>query len=159
MKSYWLLLLSLACGPLWADAAERIGEVSTEFKLFGPNHKIIVEAFNDPKIEGVTCYLSRPKTGGISGGLGLAEDKAHASIACLQVGPIKIREKFQEGEVVFDVRTSLVFKEQRVVRFLDERHQTLIYLTYSTRVIDGSYKSALSAVPMRPLDGAVPVGN
>ncbi len=153
MKPYWLLLLSLTCGPLWADSAERIGEVSTEFKLFGPNHKIIVEAFSDPKIEGITCYLSRPKTGGISGGLGLAEDKAHASIACLQVGPIKIREKFQEGEVVFDVRTSLVFKEQRVVRFLDERHQTLIYLTYSTRVVDGSYKSALSAVPMRPLVG------
>ncbi len=149
MKCYWLLLLSLMAGPLRADSTERIGEVSTEFKLFGPNHKIIVEAFDDPKIAGVTCYLSRPKTGGISGGLGLAEDKAHASIACLQVGPIKILEKFQEGEVVFDVRTSLVFKEQRVVRFLDERHQTLIYLTYSTRVIDGSYKSALSAVPMQ----------
>ena len=132
----------------YAQDSEQIGEVSTEFKLLGPNHKIIIEAFEDPKISGVTCYLSRPKTGGISGGLGLAEDRAYASISCTRVGPVKINQEFSPGEIVFDVKTSLIFKEQRVVRFYDKTHNTLIYLTYSTRVVDGSYKSGISVVPI-----------
>lgn len=132
----------------YAQDSEQIGEVSTEFKLLGPNHKIIIEAFEDPKISGVTCYLSRPKTGGISGGLGLAEDRAYASISCTRVGPVKIHQEFSPGEIVFDVKTSLIFKEQRVVRFYDKTHNTLIYLTYSTRVVDGSYKSGISVVPI-----------
>ena len=132
----------------YAQDSEQIGEVSTEFKLLGPNHKIIIEAFEDPKISGVTCYLSRPKTGGISGGLGLAEDRAYASISCTRVGPVKINQQFSPGEIVFDVKTSLIFKEQRVVRFYDKTHNTLIYLTYSTRVVDGSYKSGISVVPI-----------
>ena len=49
--------------------AEEIGSVDTVFKFLGSNHKIIVEAFDDPKISGVTCHLSRAKTGGISGSL------------------------------------------------------------------------------------------
>ncbi|NCB57185.1 MAG: hypothetical protein EOM46_06690 [Gammaproteobacteria bacterium] len=150
MRLFTLCLLSLGSLLAHAQDAERIGEVSTEFKLVGPNHKIIIEAFEDPKISGVTCYLSRPKTGGLSGGLGLAEDRAYASISCTRVGPVKINQPFSPGEIVFDVKTSLIFKEQRVVRFLDKTHNTLIYLTYSTRVVDGSYKSAISVVPMDP---------
>ncbi|OPX56863.1 CreA protein [Oceanospirillum multiglobuliferum] len=130
--------------------AEEIGSVSTVFKMIGPNHKIVVEAFDDPAVEGVSCWLSRPKTGGISGGLGLAEDPSNGSIACRQVGPIKITQKLKEGDEVFNKRTSLVFKSMQVVRFFDEKRNTLIYLVYSDRLVEGSPKSSISVVPIQP---------
>lgn len=130
--------------------AEEIGSVDTVFKWLGPNHKIVVEAFDDPKVAGVTCYLSRAKTGGIKGGLGLAEDRAEASIACRQVGPIRFAEKLEDGEVVFRERTSLVFKTMQVVRFFDESRNTLVYLVYSDRVIEGSPQNAVTAIPVLP---------
>lgn len=133
-----------------AAQAETIGEVSTVFKLLGPNHKIVVEAFDDPKVEGVTCYLSRAKTGGIKGGLGLAEDRAEASIACRQVGPIRFRESFADGEEVFKERTSLVFKTMQVVRFFDRKRNTLVYMVYSDRVIEGSPQNSVTAIPILP---------
>ena len=131
-------------------AAEQIGEVSTVFKIMGPNDKIVVEAFDDPKVAGVTCYLSRAKTGGVKGGLGLAEDRAGASIACRQVGPISFLEKLKEGEEVFRERTSLVFKTMQVVRFFDQKRNTLVYLVYSDRVIEGSPQNAVTAIPILP---------
>lgn len=133
-----------------AAQAETIGEVSTVFKLLGPNHKIVVEAFDDPKVDGVTCYLSRAKTGGIKGGLGLAEDRAEASIACRQVGPIRFRESFADGEEVFKERTSLVFKTMQVVRFFDRQRNTLVYMVYSDRVIEGSPQNSVTAIPILP---------
>ena len=114
------------------------------------NEYVLVEAFDDPKIAGVACYLARPKTGGVKGGLGLAEDPSHASLSCHQIGPITLPAKLKAGEEVFDVSTSLVFKEQKVVRFYDEKRNALVYLTYSTKLVDGSYKSAVSAVPIMP---------
>jgi CreA protein len=130
--------------------AEQIGEVSTVFKFLGPNDKIVVEAFDDPKVEGVTCYLSRAKTGGVKGGLGLAEDRADASIACRQVGPVRFKSGLKEGEEVFRERTSLVFKTMQVVRFFDEKRNTLVYLVYSDRVIEGSPQNAVTAIPILP---------
>ena len=130
--------------------AEAIGEVSTVFKWLGPNDKIVVEAFDDPKVEGVTCYLSRAKTGGVKGGLGLAEDRAEASLACRQVGPITFKGKLEDGEEVFKERTSLVFKTMQVVRFFDEQRNTLVYLVYSDRVIEGSPQNAVTAIPILP---------
>ncbi|MDH0425868.1 CreA family protein [Stutzerimonas stutzeri] len=131
-------------------AAEEIGAVDTVFKWLGPNHKIVVEAFDDPMVDGVTCYLSRAKTGGIKGGLGLAEDRAEASIACRQVGPIRIKGKLKDGDVVFKERTSLVFKTMQVVRFFDESRNALVYLVYSDRVIEGSPQNAVTAIPIQP---------
>jgi len=131
-------------------SAEKIGEVDTVFKWLGPNHKIVVEAFDDPLVDGVTCYLSRAKTGGIKGGLGLAEDRAEASIACRQVGPIRINGKLKDGDVVFKERTSLVFKTMQVVRFFDESRNTLVYLVYSDRIIEGSPQNAVTAIPILP---------
>ncbi|MDL0441256.1 CreA family protein [Stutzerimonas frequens] len=131
-------------------AAEEIGAVDTVFKWLGPNHKIVVEAFDDPVVDGVTCYLSRAKTGGIKGGLGLAEDRAEASIACRQVGPIRIKGKLKDGDVVFKERTSLVFKTMQVVRFFDESRNALVYLVYSDRVIEGSPQNAVTAIPILP---------
>ena len=106
------LLMAL---PLLASA-EEIGQVSTVFKFVGPNDRIVVEAFDDPKVDGVTCYLSRAKTGGVKGGLGLAEDRAESSIACRQVGPIKFKGELKDGDEVFKERTSLVFKTMQVDR-------------------------------------------
>ena len=138
----WLLPLALS--------AEEIGEVSTVFKWVGPNDKIIVEAFDDPKVTGVTCYLSRAKTGGIKGGVGLAEDRAEASLACRQVGPIAFKGELKDGEEVFKERTSLVFKSMQVVRFFDRKRNTLVYLVYSDRIIEGSPQNAVTAIPILP---------
>ncbi|AHF73605.1 uncharacterized protein CreA [Candidatus Sodalis pierantonius str. SOPE] len=134
--------------------AEEVGSVDTVFKLFGSDHKIVVEAFDDPEVPNVTCYLSRAKTGGIKGGLGLAEDTSDAAISCQQVGPItlsdKIKSRPEHGSVVFQKRTSLIFKRLQVVRFYDPKRNALVYLSYSDRVVEGSPKNALSVVPIMP---------
>ncbi|MEZ3501200.1 protein CreA [Pantoea sp. KPR_PJ] len=145
-----LTLFTLASSAM----AEEIGSVDTVFKIFGPDHKIVVEAFDDPDVKNVTCYISRAKTGGIKGGLGLAEDTADAAISCQQVGPVELSDAIAngkaQGEVVFKKRTSLVFKKLQVVRFFDQKRHALIYLSYSDRVVEGSPKNALSAVPIMP---------
>ncbi|AKC31965.1 protein CreA [Candidatus Pantoea carbekii] len=128
--------------------SEELGSVDTAFKIFGPDHKIVVEVFDDPDIKNVTCYISRAKTGGITGGLGLAEDTADAAISCQQIGPIILSDKITQGKVVFRKRTSLIFKKLQVVRFWDQKRNTLVYLAYSDRMIDGSPKNALSTVPV-----------
>ena len=135
-------------------AADEVGSVSTKFKMLGPNDKIVVEVFDDPDIPGVSCYLSRAKTGGMSGAFGVAEDTSDASIACRQIGPVKLTEEIlsgkEEGEEVFKKRTSLVFKSMQVVRFYDPRRNVLVYLTFSDRVIEGSPKNSISVVPIVP---------
>jgi len=136
--------------------AENIGEVSTAFKLIGPNHKIVVEAFDDPKVTGVVCYLSRAKTGGVSGALGLAEDKAEASVACRQVGDIQFTGKLSREEEVFSERASIMFKHVRVVRMVDAKRNALVYLVYSDRLIDGSPKNSVTAVPL-PVGQPIPL--
>ncbi|MDH0336593.1 CreA family protein [Pseudomonas otitidis] len=143
------LLAAVAAMPLLV-VAEEIGSVSTVFKWLGPNDKIVIEAFDDPKVEGVTCYLSRAKTGGVKGGLGLAEDRAEASIACRQVGPVRFTAELKDGEEVFKERTSLVFKTMQVVRFFDRKRNTLVYLVYSDRIIEGSPQNAVTAIPIMP---------
>lgn len=130
--------------------AEEIGEVTTAIRVLGANHRIVVEVFDDPKVEGVACYVSRARTGGISGSLGLAEDTSDASIACRQVGAVKFRGDLTEGEEVFGRRASVMFKRIQVVRFFDEDRNTLVYLTYSDRLIEGSPKNAISAVAIQP---------
>ena len=124
------------------------GSVSTKFRLFGPNDKIVVDGFDDPKVEGVACHISRAQTGGMKGGLGVAEDTSDASIACRQVGPIKITSEFKDGERVFDERRSLLFKTLQVVRFFDRKRNVLIYVAYSDRIIEGSPKNSISSVPI-----------
>ena len=134
--------------------AETVGDVDTAFKLIGPDHKIVVEAYDDPQVAGVTCYVSRAKTGGIKGAVGLAEDKAEASIACRQVGPVSFTEPLRAREEVFSERQSILFKRLRVVRMLDTKRNTLIYLSYSDRLIEGSPQNSVSAVP---IDRATPI--
>ena len=128
--------------------AEEIGSVSTVFKLLGPNDKIVIEAFDDPKVDGVTCHLSRAKKGGVTGAVGLATDTSDAAIACRQVGPITIKEELKDGEPVFNKRTSVLFKTMQVVRFLDKTRNVLVYLVYSDKLVDGSPKNSISTVPI-----------
>lgn len=144
------ICLILALLSLQNTFSEEIGSVDTAFKLLGANHKIVIEAFDDPLVDGVACHLSRAKTGGIKGSLGLAEDRSDASIACRQVGPVKFKNKLKQGQQVFTQKTSLVFKSMQVVRFYDAKRNTLIYLVYSDRVIEGSPKNAISSVPILP---------
>ena len=134
--------------------AEKVGEVSTVWKFLGPDHKIIVEAYDDPLVKGVTCYVSRAKTGGISGAVGLAEDTADASIACRQVGPISFAKPLPAQEEVFSQRISILFKKLQVIRMVDATRNTLVYLTYSDRLIEGSPKNSVTAVPV---DGTTPI--
>lgn len=139
--------LLLAAAPL-ALRADTVGEVDTVFKLIGPDHKIVVDAYDDPGVQGVTCYVSRAKTGGVKGALGLAEDKAEASIACRQTGPIVFAKPIPQQQEMFSERISLVFKRLRVVRMVDKARNTLVYLTYSDRVIEGSPQNSVTAVPV-----------
>ena len=137
-----------------AARAEPIGAVDTAFKLIGPDHKVVVDAYDDPGVAGVTCYVSRAKTGGISGAIGVAEDKAEASIACRQVGAISFAKPVKAQEEMFSERISLVFKKLRVVRMVDAKRNVLVYLTYSDRLIDGSPKNSITVVPV---DRAMPI--
>ena len=136
----------LALAATTALHAEEIGDVDTAFQWIGPDHKIVVDAYDDPKVAGVTCYVSHAKTGGIKGALGIAEDKSEASIACRQVGPISVREPLRQQEEVFNERLSILFKRLRIVRMVDRARNTLVYLTYSDRLVDGSPQNAVTAV-------------
>lgn len=145
------LALTAACSNAVADT---IGSVSTKFKWMGPNDKIVVEVFQDEDIPAVACYLSRAKTGGISGAVGVAEDTSDASIDCTQIGPIAlpddVRSGKRNGDEVFKKRTSLMFKTLQVVRFYDAPRNALVYLTYSDRIIEGSPKNSVAAVAIQP---------
>lgn len=129
--------------------AETIGKVSTEFKWFGPNSGIEVEAFDDPDVAGVTCYVSKAVTGGLKAVVGLSEDTSDASIACRQVGPIAGKIPTGQTEVFRESRSPL-FKKLRVVRMFDAHRNTLVYLVYSDKLISGSPKNAVTAVPIQP---------
>jgi len=138
--------------------AEELGAVSTKFKWFGPNDKILVEVFEDEVVKGVACYLSRAKTGGISGAVGVAEDTSDASIDCRQTGPVQLTDEIRSGEAngdeVFKKRTSLIFKSMQVVRFYDPKRNVLVYLSYSDRIIEGSPKNSISVVPVQTWPGS-----
>lgn len=131
--------------------AEKIGAVSTEWNLF-KNHQVVIEAFDDAKVPGVTCYVSRAETGGFSGSIGIATDPSEASIACRQTGPIDTSKiaSLKAGEDVFDMSASILFKTIHVSRFFDKKRNTLIYLTWSRKLINGSPKNSISAVVIRP---------
>lgn len=150
-----LAAVAIAMGVAAGSAgAEEIGEVTTAIKILGANHTIVVEAFDDPKVEGVACFISRARTGGIKGSLGLAEDTSDASVSCQQTGPVRFRDELEDGEEVYSARASLVFKHIQVVRFHDETRNTLVYLTYSDKLVDGSPKNSISAVAVRDMTTA-----
>ena len=147
---------ALILGCTYAANAETVGSVDTVFKWIGPDHKIVVDAYDDPKVGGVTCYVSRSKTGGVKGALGLAEDRSEASISCQATGAISFPAAIAQQEEVFSERTSLLFKRLRVVRMVDKSRNALVYMTYSDRVIEGSPQNSVAAVSV-PRSLPIPV--
>jgi CreA protein len=144
-----LMVMSLALAP--ALAQDRVGEVSTTFRVVGPNDKVVIDRFDDPKVENASCYVSRAETGGLSGWVGLAEDPSRFSIACRATGPVKIIgdiDRGKKGEVVFSENTSVLFKEMRVSRFYDADKDVLVYLVWSTKLVDGSPYNSVTAIPI-----------
>jgi CreA protein len=133
-----------------AADAEEIGCVSTTWRVWADD-KICVSAFDDPKVLGVTCHLSQARTGGLKGTIGVAEDRSRFSIACRQIGPIRVDlATLPKEEEAFSERTSILFKETRVVRLVDQARRTIVYLAYSTKVVEGSPFNSISSVPVMP---------
>ncbi|XKH60565.1 CreA family protein [Halomonas sediminis] len=147
MASRALVIIFLLLPPALLAQDAHIGSVRTEFKLLGPNSTIEVERFDDPKVQGISCYISYSQIGGISGAVGLAEEASEASVACRQTGEVVFEAaEVEQQEVIFTQRRSVLFKNMRVVRMHDTQTQTFIYLTYSTKLVDGSPKNAITAV-------------
>ena len=144
---FYALLISLISS---LARAEEIGCVTTTWKLIGSNNKICIQAFDDPRVQGVSCHISQAKAGGISGSLGVAEDPSQFSIACRQIGPIVIKDKLPDEETAFTESTSLFFKETKVSRLFDAKRNTLIYVAISRKIIDGAPANSISTVPIMP---------
>ncbi|AXV77092.1 MULTISPECIES: CreA family protein [Ralstonia solanacearum species complex] len=138
-----------------AAFAEDIGSVNTNFRITGSD-KIVIEAYDDPLVQGITCYVSRARTGGIKGTLGVAEDVSEASVACRQVGDIRFVKPLAQQDDMFTQRLSLIFKTLHVVRTVDRKRNVLVYLTYSDKVVSGSPKNSVTAVPI-PASQPIPV--
>ena len=130
--------------------ATRIGQVDTTFRLMGRNDRVVVERYDDPRVDGVSCYVSRAETGGVKGSLGFATDPNRFSIACRATGPVTLRGSVPDNEVVFGEKASAFFKEIRVSRLFDKQKQVLVYLVWSTFSLgtDGSAFNSVTAVPL-----------
>lgn len=146
-----LPLFAVAAALIRPALADEVGCLSTTFRFLGPNDKVCVSGFDDPKVPGVACHIGQARTGGIKGGLGLAEDPSRFSIACRQIGPITIDpRKLPEEEQVYSSRTSILFKNTHVFRMYDEKRNTLIYLAISDKIVEGSPQNSISTVPIMP---------
>ena len=148
MRSF-LLLATLPLFTIPSANADDVGCTSTTFNLFSPNDKVCVFAFDDPRVPGVSCYVSQAKTGGIKGAVGVAEDPSQFSISCHQTGTIALPNKLPKEESVFSESTSLLFKDTKVVRMYDEKRRTLVYVAVSRKVVSGSPMNSISTVPVR----------
>lgn len=150
------LAVVLALAPVRADSLDPdlIFRKSTTFKLLTPNDKLAVYGIDDPLVEGVACYYTTPEKGGLSGALGLAEQTSDISLACRQYGPIKFKDKFSQGDIVFSERRSIFFKKMQIVRGCDPKRNILVYMTYSDKLVDGSPKNSTSTVPIQTWGGS-----
>ena len=143
------LTLAAVTGAL-AQEPDLIFKKSTVWRALTPDDKLVVQGIDDPVVEGVACHFTTPERGGISGTIGVAEETSDISLACRQVGPVRFKEKFEQGALVFSERRSFVFKRMRIVRGCDAKRNTLVYLVYSDRPIEGSPKNSTSTVPLMP---------
>jgi CreA protein len=142
--------------PAKAEGPDSIFKKSTVWRPLTPNDKIAVYGVDDPVVEGVACHYGAPEKGGVSGALGFSEEVSDVSLACRQVGPITFKAKFEQGEVVFSERRSLIFKKMQIVRGCDVKRNVLVYLIYSDRPIEGSPKNSVSSVPLMPWGSSTP---
>ena len=145
-----LILLGLAVLALAmpARAQTRIDSINTNFRWLGPDDKIVVERYDDPQVPNVSCYMSRAETGGIKGGIGLAEDPSRLSIACRAVGPVTLPPRLPHSQVIAFASASLFFKSFQIHRAIDPEKHVLVYTVVSTRLINGSPFNSISVVPL-----------
>lgn len=146
-------IAALLLGAMTAQAADEpdlIFKKSTVWKFLTPDHKLATYAIDDPVVDGVACHFTVPEKGGISGWIGVAEEVSDVSLACRQVGPVTIKENFEQGEEMFRQRRSFLFKKMRIVRGCDKERNVLVYLVYSDKLIEGSPKNSTSTVPIMP---------
>ena len=149
----FFLLVASGFGIARAYAAEEpdlIFRRSTVFKFLTPNDKLATYGLDDPDVEGVACHFTVPEKGGVKGWIGVAEQVSDISLACRQIGPIRFKAKFAQGEDVFRQRRSLFFKKMQIVRGCDTKRNVLVYMVYSDRLIEGSPKNSTSSVPIMP---------
>jgi CreA protein len=151
-----MIVAASAFALISCDNRHVVGSVNTEFKLLGPDHKIVIESYDDPKIDGITVFVSESQTGGVKGALGLAEDTSDASVAVRQTGPIKVKESFDNGEDVFTERRSILFKRLHVTRFWDPTHNSFVYVAWTDKIINGSPHNSISAVVAEPWNNQAP---
>jgi CreA protein len=145
------LAVAFALAALGRARADDLACVSTTFRLLGANDKVCVSAFDDPKVSGIACDISRARTGGVKGSLGLAEDPSRFSLACRQIGPISVDlASLPERDQVYSERTSIFFKHTHVYRIVDNKRNTLVYLAISDKIVNGSPYNAVSSVPIMP---------
>ena len=148
-------LLLLGCSGLAeADGPDLIFRESTKWRLLTPDDKLATYAIDDPLVDGVACFFTVPEKGGIAGSLGFAEQVSDISLACRQIGPIKFKEKTGQGDVMLSQSRSFFFKRMQIVRGCDTKRNTLVYMVYSDKLIDGSPKNSTSAVPIQPWGSA-----
>jgi CreA protein len=154
MRRLALLLPLCLAVPALADDARQVGYVNTAFTNLGltRSHRVVVERFEDPEVRGISCYIAQARTGGLTGMVGLAEDPSRFALTCTATGPVQVADaarRGERGEQIFESSTSLFFKETRVHRFVDEERGVVVYLAWSTRLVDGSPYNAVAAVPYR----------
>ena len=147
------LVLALVVGGVTGAMAQEpdlIFKKSTVWRALTPDDKLAVYGIDDPLVEGVACHYTTPERGGISGTFGVAEEVSDISLACRQIGTVKFKQRFGQGDVVFSERRSLIFKRMQIVRGCDVKRNTLVYMVYSDRPIEGSPKNSTSTVPLMP---------
>jgi CreA protein len=150
LAAVFAALFVLAGAACAADQPDLIFKRSTVFKWLTPNDKLAVYGLDDPEVDGVACHFTVPEKGGFKGWIGVAEEVSDISLACRQIGPIKFKQKFDQGEDVFRTRRSLFFKKMQIVRGCDAKRNVLVYMVYSDRIIEGSPKNSTSSVPIMP---------
>ena len=146
-----LLFAGLVVTPVHAaDEPDLIFKRSTVFKFLTPNDKLATYGIDDPEVEGVACHFTVPERGGVKGWIGVAEQVSDISLACRQIGPIRFKAKFAQGEDMFRQRRSMFFKKMQIVRGCDTKRNVLVYMVYTDRLIEGSPKNSTSSVPIMP---------
>lgn len=145
-----LVACALAAPAHAAEEPDLLFRKSTVFKWLTPNDKLATYGIDDPEIDGVACHFTVPEKGGLKGWIGVAEEVSDISLACRQIGPVRFKQKFAQGDDVFRARRSLFFKKMQIVRGCDEKRNVLVYMVYSDRLIEGSPKNSTSTVPIMP---------
>lgn len=140
-----VMLLSAVTAP--AAWCETIANVRTGLQLVGSSERIVIEAFDDPKIAGVVCYVSYLSPGGVTERTGLSVQQ-QSDLSCQRVStitlPKEVIEGRSDGEEVFNRDGAFNFKAMQVLRFYDQRRRTLVYLGYSSREGSGSLLSTVA---------------